>query len=235
MKEGSAAIGRKRTITGSRQWRWKRRRGQTHLRGGKSVSVRTSREWHVKDMAKHAGAVLQWVRTLQARHRGCQHTVPHAAKVTGLHQPPETGGAWLWGTHLVPLPLGGQVGQTAAGHWSELLPPLAVAILIPPSVPEPGEEQARRHGADRTWRGDSIRPVRQLAAGTSSGRNQRTKRVKEMERRQLQKAAGVIRPVAYGLLAVFLTPPFAEGLAKATGKEFLAWGCHNVSYGNESR
>lgn len=26
------------------------------------------------------------------------------------------------------------------------------------------------------------------------------------------------RPVAYGLLAMFVTPPFAEGLAKATGK-----------------
>lgn len=28
----------------------------------------------------------------------------------------------------------------------------------------------------------------------------------------------LIRPVAYGLLAVFVAPPFAEGLAKATRK-----------------
>lgn len=76
-------------------------------------------------------------------------------------------------THLVSLPLGGQVGQTAAGHRSELLPS---ASLIPPSVTKPGEEQARRHGADRARRGDSSRPVRQLTAGASSGRNQKKKK-----------------------------------------------------------
>lgn len=77
-------------------------------------------------------------------------------------------------SHLVPPPPGRQVGQTAAGHRSELVPAsLAVALLLPPSLSEPGEEQARRHGGDRARRGDFSGPVRQLAAGAPSGGNQR--------------------------------------------------------------
>lgn len=123
-------------------------------------------------MTEHAGAVHWRVRTLQARQRGCQHTMFRANKASGLHLRPERGGTGPSRSHLVPPPLGGQVGQTAAGHRSELLPAsLAVALLAPPSFTEPGEEQARRHGGDRARRGDFSWPVRQLAVGASSGRN----------------------------------------------------------------
>lgn len=125
-------------------------------------------------MTEHADAVHRRVLTLQARHRGCQHTVLHAPKATRLHLRPETGGTRPSRSHLVPLPLGGQVGQTAAGHRSELLA-ASLTVLIPPSFAEPGEEQAGRHGADRTRRGDSSRSVRQLTAGASSGRKKRRK------------------------------------------------------------
>lgn len=125
-------------------------------------------------MTEHAGAVHRRVHALQARQRGCQHTVFHANKASGLHLRPETGGTRPNRSHLVPPPLGGQVGQTAAGHRSELFSAsLAVALLVPSSFAKPGEEQARRHGGDRTRRGDFSWPVRQLAAGASSGRNQR--------------------------------------------------------------
>lgn len=66
------------------------------------------------------------------------------------------------------LPLGGQVGQTTAGHQSELfLALLAITVLVQPSFAKPGEVQAQRHGGDRTRLGDFSEPVHQLAAGTS--------------------------------------------------------------------
>lgn len=117
--------------------------------------------------------------------RSCASESPHSASKTQRlpthrascnHWRPATGGTRPTRSHLVPLPLGGQVGQTAAGHRSELpRASLAVAILASPSFAEPGEEQARRHGADRTRRGDSTRPVRQLTARASPGRHQRKK------------------------------------------------------------
>lgn len=49
----------------------KERKGQTHLGGGKGVSVRVSRQGEIRDMSHHAGAAHWRASTLQARGQGC--------------------------------------------------------------------------------------------------------------------------------------------------------------------
>lgn len=49
--------------------------GQTHLRGGKSESVRVSREGEIRDMTHHAGAAHWRANTLEARDKDCLQTV----------------------------------------------------------------------------------------------------------------------------------------------------------------
>lgn len=47
----------------------KGRKGQTHLRGGESKSVRVSREGGIRGMTRHAGAAHRRANTLKVREK----------------------------------------------------------------------------------------------------------------------------------------------------------------------
>lgn len=47
----------------------KGRKGQTHLRGGESKSVRVSREGGIRGMSRHAGAAHRRANTLKVREK----------------------------------------------------------------------------------------------------------------------------------------------------------------------
>lgn len=53
----------------------KGRKGQTHLRGGESKSVRVSREGGIRGMTRHAGAAHRRANTLKVREKEAAYTL----------------------------------------------------------------------------------------------------------------------------------------------------------------